>query len=248
MKPESLQQIGLSKNESKIYLVLLRNGSLNADQIARGTGVHRRNVYDSLDRLLNRGLITKSVSSSGAQFGALDPSMIKGILQEARDSIAKKEAALLAILPELTKMRTESGKPLDVSIFQGKAGIAAILDKIIKEGKPNHVIGGHASPQFSLILARFHKTRIKAGVIDKIIFKKEDAKRASKLAKMPYTFARVLPDDHESPIAINIFGENVALLIQSDQSPLGILIHSKDTARGFMEYFEMIWGMCKTVN
>ena len=51
MKENILMDLGLSKNESKIYLSLLEQGISTATQVAEKSGIHRVNVYDSLNKL-----------------------------------------------------------------------------------------------------------------------------------------------------------------------------------------------------
>ena len=56
-KEKVLEEIGFSKNEAKIYLVLLRLGMSPISEITEKTGIHRRNVYDSIERLAEKGLV-----------------------------------------------------------------------------------------------------------------------------------------------------------------------------------------------
>lgn len=57
MFTETLQQLGLAKNEARIYQTLLQRGEMAVGEIANKSGVHRRNVYDSLNRLVEKGLV-----------------------------------------------------------------------------------------------------------------------------------------------------------------------------------------------
>jgi len=52
-----LNEIGLTENESKIYLALIDLGPSLAGQISRKTGLHRRTVYDSIEMLIKKGLV-----------------------------------------------------------------------------------------------------------------------------------------------------------------------------------------------
>ena len=53
---EVLEEIGLSRNESKAYLALLELGSTSAGCIAKKTRLDRANIYDSLEKLKLKGL------------------------------------------------------------------------------------------------------------------------------------------------------------------------------------------------
>ena len=54
----TLERIGLSPNEVKIYLTLLRLGASKAGKIAKEAQVDRSATYDSLKRLLEKGIIS----------------------------------------------------------------------------------------------------------------------------------------------------------------------------------------------
>ena len=56
--PQLLTSLGLSKNEAKVYLALLDLGSATAGKIAEKSKVHRTNVYDALERLIEKGVVT----------------------------------------------------------------------------------------------------------------------------------------------------------------------------------------------
>ena len=53
---DQLHHIGLTGTEAKIYLVLLDLGKAQAGVLSRKTGIHRRSIYDALDRLIEKGL------------------------------------------------------------------------------------------------------------------------------------------------------------------------------------------------
>jgi sugar-specific transcriptional regulator TrmB len=46
----TLESLGLAKNEARIYEALLREGELGVSDISLKSGVHRRNAYDSLNQ------------------------------------------------------------------------------------------------------------------------------------------------------------------------------------------------------
>ena len=52
-----LSELGLTENESTVYEMLLRDGPSLAGKITQKTGIHRRNVYDCLERLNKKGLV-----------------------------------------------------------------------------------------------------------------------------------------------------------------------------------------------
>ena len=57
MEIETLKQFGLTTNEAIVYQTLLGLGPSLAGQISKKTGLHRRTVYDTTERLIKKGII-----------------------------------------------------------------------------------------------------------------------------------------------------------------------------------------------
>jgi len=242
-----LEKLGLSPNESKIYSALLEIGSSTADKISQKAGIHRRTIYDNIEKLLNKGLINFVISGNKKYFEATDPNKLKDILKEKKEKIEKQEQILKNILPELILSQKLSKDKQEVNVYKGKEGIKTILWDILRTRKPNCVIGAHSRGEFMQILEKFHNERIKLRIQNRMIFKKEDIERAKKFNKMKFTEVRIMPIEYASPIAINIYDSKVGLLIRSTANPLGIMIKNKDTSDGFRTYFELLWSNCKNL-
>ena len=70
MREEILEEFGLTKNEVKIYLTLLKMGRALAGEITEKSGIHRRNVYDSIERLMKKGLVSFIIQNNRKYFRA----------------------------------------------------------------------------------------------------------------------------------------------------------------------------------
>ena len=81
-KQDVLEAIGLSKNESKVYLFLLRLGSSTATEITKESCVHRSNVYDALESLIKKGCVSYIKKMDRTYFAAANPENLKNILRE----------------------------------------------------------------------------------------------------------------------------------------------------------------------
>ena len=79
-----LEEIGLSKNEIKIYLILLKLGSTTTGAIIKQTGIHNSKVYDGLERLSNKGLVTHVVVANTKHFTAVNPERLLDFLEDKK--------------------------------------------------------------------------------------------------------------------------------------------------------------------
>lgn len=241
-----LEEFGLTGNEEAIYLSLLKEGSATTGRITAMTGIHRRNVYDSIERLLKKGLVGYVHKGQYRHFIAVDPKQFKVILEKERERIAEKEKKLSKILPKLSSAQSMARAFQRVSVLEGVKGLKTVLDDVIKTGKENLVL---STTELSLIkdyLARFHRRRVKAGVVDRILMNRVEAVRAKRLSRMKHTCVRVMDREFDSPIAVNIYADKVGILIISG-SPLAILIEDKDVNRSFRKYFRLLWDSADSV-
>ena len=54
---KTLQEIGLTKNEAKIYIALQKSGSSLVSAIAEETKLNRTHIYDRLNHLIKKGIV-----------------------------------------------------------------------------------------------------------------------------------------------------------------------------------------------
>src|SRR6185436_21043202 len=115
MYTEIFEDIGLSPNEAKIYETLLSAGEVGVSEISLKANVHRRNVYDALNRLVEKGLVFRIFQKGEHQFRAVTPDKLHEVLQA-------KQKTLSAILPDLHKLY--ASKPLTEAayIYKGIEG------------------------------------------------------------------------------------------------------------------------------
>ena len=97
MKEESLAKLGLSPNESKCYLALLKLGSASANEISRKSGIHRVSVYDALRGLHEKGLVSQITKENKLLFEAGNPEKIMEIIREKEAELQNAKQ----IVPEL---------------------------------------------------------------------------------------------------------------------------------------------------
>jgi sugar-specific transcriptional regulator TrmB len=243
MNEESLVEIGLSRNEAKVYLALLRLSSASAGEITGESGVHRRNVYDSIERLVKHGLVGHIVKGKIKYFEAANPSSLLNIIEEEKSVLEDKAKSINAILPELLLVHGRKEKE-SVIIYKGVKGIKTVLEDILKTGETNRVLGAHRPPkQIKNYMSVFHARRVRSRIKDKLIFEKGDAERARSLAKLPFTEIRLLPTRNGSNTAVNIYGDRVAILMWSE--PVAIVIKNREVADSFRLYFDLIWETLK---
>lgn len=244
IKEDALKGIGLSKNESKVYLTILRLGSAAVGEITKNSGVHRRNVYDSIDRLIKKGLVGHTTKNKVKHFEVSNPKNLLSLLNKQKEDIQKKEKLLSKIMPEL--IVTKNSREIDdVKIFRGKESRKIIFEDILNSATENCVLGAHTPSKISkTVLNHWHKKRISKGIKDRFIYNKPDD-YSKELSELPLTEVRFMPEEIDTNTAINIYGNKVGMLLWSNGQPISILIDNKNVADDFRKYFNVLWKIAK---
>src|SRR3989338_1275628 len=85
---EILQTLGLTVIETKTYLTLLEIGKSLAGTIAERAHLHRRNVYDALEKLLQKGLVSYTISNNKKYWNAVHPEKTLNLMKENENLIS----------------------------------------------------------------------------------------------------------------------------------------------------------------
>lgn len=233
---KQLQELGLTNNEAKIYLALLELGSSIAGKISRKTGIHRRTIYDALERLTEKGLVSYIVKNNRKYFEASDPKQLLTLIEEKKESIN-------TILPKLEQTYNIKKQKQETLFFKGKQGLKSIFEDQLKERKEILIFG--ASPNAYQILKYYFKwydkDRVKKKIKVKIIF---DSTARNKIKNIPNAEIKFLPRNYATPAATNIYGNKVAIINWSG-NPLAILINQKEIAQSYKNYFNILWKVAK---
>ncbi|MBU0546201.1 hypothetical protein KKA13_03025, partial [Patescibacteria group bacterium] len=85
MIEEKLHKLGLGKNEIKVYLALIELGKTKAGPVIDYCHLHRNLVYQSLNMLTKKELVTKTEINGVATFAANDPAKLVSQAEDAVD-------------------------------------------------------------------------------------------------------------------------------------------------------------------
>ncbi|MBI5073461.1 helix-turn-helix domain-containing protein, partial [Candidatus Woesearchaeota archaeon] len=70
---DQLMELGFSLNEAKVYIALVKLGSGTTSDITKESGVHRVNVYEIIDKLTNKGLLSSLKKGAKTIYSVGDP-------------------------------------------------------------------------------------------------------------------------------------------------------------------------------
>lgn len=246
MYQEILQKTGLSLNESKVYEALLYLGESNTNKISVKSKVHRRNVYDSLNKLIEKGLVSETFIKGERFFKAIDPQRLKEMIHE-------KEEALNQFLPGMKQLYKAVEPKAEAYFFKGVEGFKNYLQLILEQKQTVYFMGAKAfwlDPRLQVYLRHFEKERKARGIKFKHLFDHEIKSQKPEILKIvgkPYKF---LPKKYSSATAVDIFGDYVVTFVgvepgKLQEDPLQFVLKSRLLAEGYRKFFQFMWDHLK---
>ena len=238
-----LMDVGLTTNESKVYYSLLKLGQSSVTDIMKRAGVYRANVYDTLEKLMEKGLIASVVRSGRKEFTAADPHQLYKILDEKKKEIDE-------IMPELKAEYEEKKVVNEVRHFKGQEGIKAVLREINEE---KHYDAFGISSNLAKVIPYYFGHWIEERIQKKLTARM--IKAEGDLLKTPQLFGlkiyeqlfevRDIPKEFFSKTATWILKEKVCIILESIETPLAIIIHNKSIRDGYHAQFLNMWNNAK---
>ncbi len=239
-KEEILMEVGLSKNEAKAYLALIELGSTTVTRISDRSKVHRTNLYEALERLKKKGIVSSFLKDGTVHFEAAEPSVFFNLIKE-------QESKINSLLPQLELAKKLAGPMENVEIREGLSAVKTTYAEVLKHKQPIYTFG---SPKAAAELARaflndFHKKRISLKIPMYHIYNADAVQRISEIQNWPYTHVRTLPPEYNAPIATGICGNEVSLKFWDSKDAFAIVIRSERVAKAYKQYFDLLWNIAK---
>lgn len=242
---KDLKELGLTDNESKIYIFLLENGETTTGAIIKETKIANSRVYESLNSLITKGLVNYNIQKDGKHFQATDPQ----VLAEKEEERMKKVESLV---PQLSKLKNNKKKQTLSAVYEGYDGFKTAFKKIIDdcpESGTIHILGfseqQSKTESLRTFLANMNLRSAEKKQKLKIILDKSVKNTLGKdREKEKYTEVKYMPDGYISPGAIDVFGDYVYIFLWEER-PYVFMIKNKQVAESFKHYFEFLWKIAK---
>jgi len=245
MYEELLKETGLSSNEAKVYETLLKIGEASVQTISNKSGVHRRNVYDSISKLMEKGLVSEVFIKGEKNFKSIHPRRLLELLRE-------KEEKLNKFIPEMQERFSDKQEKEEAYFYRGIEGFKNYLKDIIDIGEDVYFIGAKAfwlDERLKYFLPMFERDRKLKGIKFKHLFDYEVKEKKPEILKVvgkPYKF---MPKKYSSSTAIDIFGPFVVTFVgvgpgELYDEPLMFVMKSRKLADGYRKFFQLMWDHC----
>ena len=226
-----LTQAGLTGNESKVYLELLKIEELTANELSKKISTDRTLTYTLLNHLIEKGLVSYITKQNKKFFKAEKP-------ENLLNPIKKKEIFTKDLILELNKIQIQPQMPYEIKVLEGKEGLRTLFNLIFKN---KHFLSfggtGRAYDQLYEMQALV-KTLDKKEFSGKMII--QEKYRGHEMTKQ--NIIKTKYSKTKSEATTTIFGNHVSIHLAKEK-PLIILIKNKEIAESYKNHFELLWKL-----
>ncbi|MBI4143791.1 hypothetical protein HY486_00905 [Candidatus Woesearchaeota archaeon] len=246
MYEELLESTGLTKNEALIYLALLRIGKGKSGKIVKEAKISGGKVYETLNKLIDKGLVKISIENGIKHFIANHPKTILNYIKEKEETLKQKEGELEKLIPSFETLRSIDDTNEVVSLIKGFRGISVIVYECLEKSKDSICIMGVRSSKdekFNRFWMNWHRKRVELKKEARIIFSDKGSDYWKFFRNLKYTCVKEL--SHLSPSAIMVIDNNT-FIFSYDRELICIHITSKSITHSILNFFNDLWRFSKS--
>ncbi len=149
MIKEALEQIGLTPGEAEVYEALVNMGLSATGAITKKAGIASSKVYEVLQRLQKKGLVSFTVKNGVRYYDATPPERLIDFLDEKKEAISISQDTIKSIIPMIKEQRKSAASHNQTIVYTGIEGPKIVLHEILEAGKrgiPNCGFGTDMDP------------------------------------------------------------------------------------------------------
>ena len=241
---ETLKKIGLTNNESSVYLALLEIGSCTTGEIIKKSQLHSSRVYECLEKLQVKGLVSYVIKANRKCFEAANPERLIDYLEEQQKQIEEEKSEVKKIIPNLITMQKIANPIQEANIYSGCKGIKSLLNNLLQElkgGGEYYVFGAEGGMREVLgpYFISYQKQKAKFKIKSKVIF--GDKARKTRLLEEYKGDARFISSKFSSPTDTFIYDDKLIIFVWNEKPPFAVLIKNKSAAHSYKNYFKVLW-------
>ena len=245
MELEEFIELGFSKTESKIYLVLLKKGSCDVRSIVEETGLFKANCYDALEKLCAKGIVAKIIENNKRIYSAQKPESLVEFIQKKKSNLEEQEKKAKKLVKTVAKYKEQTTPHETAIVLRGIAGVKKVFNEIIEE-KKDYIAFGSPLESETIIgdyyWKNLHLKEAEENIKTRMIFHK--SLRHWKKMMPKHVKLKFLEHELEPLTETIVYGDKIAIIVW-EQKPIVTLINNKFAAKSYKQTFEYLWKAAK---
>ena len=238
-----LEKLGLNKNESIVYVELMKFGKATAGELIKKTQFHRTIIYDNLDKLIDKGLVSYIfLGGKRKLFQIAPPEMLSDFLAEEQKKLDEKRNLANNLQKEIKKsFQINSGKQ-EAAIYRGVKGAKFVLYDILNEKKDLISFGAPKESveiMGSVYWKNYNLKRQKLRIHAKLLFNESLREWAKKeIFHFPTNKIKFMKIFKEAITQTIVCGSKTAVFVWTDK-PIVTLIDDVNVSDSYIHFFKM---------
>ena len=246
---KKLENIGLTKNEARVYIFLLEYQESKTGPICSKLKIPNSHIYHILDRLLDKGIISYKIVNNIKIFRPVNPQSLFSLFREKERQIEKEKEDLKSFISNLQKIKIKEKKENDFKYFEGVNGVRSMFTEFVESFKKDSKVFIASAPIAyekwnAFLLELFHPPRIKKNVSQKLIVPTRFKKFGEERKKFQPIEIKYSPIEMDTEFGV--CGDYTYFLSSVDK-PYALLIKDKNLAKSQIRIFNQIWQQDVTV-
>jgi sugar-specific transcriptional regulator TrmB len=247
MFQRELAELGMTHNEATIYESILELGEASVSEISKRSAIHRRSVYDTLERLIEKGIIFPIFGQKENLYVATDPAKLLEMIEQKEQTIRK-------ILPYLEKIQAKSGERKEAAfIYRGLEGYKNYMRDMSRVAEDTYFLGAKGNwltPGVSFGLEEHFQSALRrSGKKVQIIFDPRVRARTDIQSTAAGEY-RFLPAGYETSGVVDVFGDYVVTFNSVGIGNFGesgsiFVMINPELAESYRTWFRFVWDFCE---
>lgn len=182
---EILEKIGISGQETRTYLALLKLQESQSGSLCKETGIASSNIYQIINTLIEKGLVSYRVQNNTKIFMPSPPEVLNELFLEKQKDLEQERKEIQGLISNLKTKKPREDPQSNYKYYEGISGIKGMWHEVNSLMKKENIelIYGSKKESYENLVSFYnehHKQRVKKKVKAKILFSIEDKELARK--------------------------------------------------------------------
>lgn len=243
---KELQSIGLTENESAIYLASLELGKASVLELSKFSGIKRPTTYLALFSLQEKGIVRELKQNGKLRYIPESP---KFVLARYKNKFERLEN----LLPQLQGISSKSENKPKIRYYEGHDGLISIYEDNLLEPRGSELLAFASAEDLYSTVGQYMSDHIKRRVKRKIRartiatkyehFSQHFLDNKKELRQLRALKFKDFPFEGE----MNIYGNKVSIM-SFKNDVIGLIIESQEVADNMRAIFELAWNTATELN
>jgi sugar-specific transcriptional regulator TrmB len=245
-----LLQLDFSETEAKLYLILLKTGSMTVADLAQKADINRSAAYSHIHALLKKGVISQGKGAT-SKVTANPPAQLEYLVEQKISTTKRLKEELFPIVTMLntTFMQMKAANESEIRYYKSRNSVKAIYTDVLKADK----IRAYFNPDdlektfpenialFNEALDRNPKLMVYE-VAEDSPYARKAFKQDKRTPRHPWKF---LPKDIKlTANDILMYDGKVAIInIGDKQNVTGVVLENRDYYNNSVQLFDLLWRL-----